>query len=401
MNRMKCKNVQMKKLSFVLIISVNLLCLFCVYPAFAKNPNQAIRKNDKNGDGKVSRKEWKKSEATFKQLDVNQDGFITLEEFKKRFTGQDNATVQRQGQTSGQSENKPGIWYKSNSYWQGPIIDAHSQIDSKTDLDQVMRLMDQAGVNQVILSTRFNQSTRDVLKLALRFPDRIIPAAKTKTKAYMKGKDGFPGEFYDEIRRYDFKAMAEVIMWHAQKKGVGAGKAVIYPDDSRLNPFLETARKKRWPFIAHVEFAGMGTEKTRYMKKFKLFLSKHSDLQIGLIHMGQLSSEDAAQLLTEFSNLFFITSHCNSVIAKSSKLPWTRMFEGVKISQEWKNLLVRFPDRFVLAFDNVFYFQWNNSFIPQVLVWRKALLNLPESVAHALSYGNAERLWRLEPASVE
>jgi len=234
--------------------------------------------------------------------------------------------------------------------------------------------------------------------LVTRHPDRIVPAAKTKTKAFMKGWGGFPYDFYKEIKRFNFRAMAEIIMWHAAKTSVGAGKATLDPDDRRLEPLMKTARQKGWPFIAHVEFAAMGSLKSRYMKKFKAFLSTNHDVPIGMIHMGQLDAKDAAQLLPKHPNLFFVTSHCNPVTTKTSRFPWTKMFKGEQLAMAWKELVLRFPDRFVLAFDNVFHFHWENKFLPQVLIWRKALLGLPDRVAHTLAHGNAERLWKLPPA---
>ncbi len=393
-----------------------LLSFFVVVPtgsAFAqggKNPKTALKKNDKNKDGKVSRKEWRKSSDIFDRIDTNKDDYLTLKEFKNSFSGEEEPdNAKNEGSPSKIESNNPhkisraayGVWYENNDYWQGPIIDVHSQVDQKTNLANIIPLLDRAGVIQSILSTRFSQPSSDILTFAAQHPDRIIPAAKTKTKAFMKGHDAFPNDFYKEIKRFNFGTMAEIIMWHAAKKGVGAGKAAMDPDDSRLEPLVKTAKEKGWPFIAHVEFAAMGYDKSSYMQKFKTFLSNNQEIPIGLIHMGQLKAKDAAELLPQHSNLFFITSHCNPVTTSASNLPWTRMIKGEKLTPAWEELVIEYPDRFVLAFDNVFHFHWEKKFTPQVLVWRKALKDLPDNIAHALAHGNAERIWRLPPATLQ
>ncbi len=283
--------------------------------------------------------------------------------------------------------------------WQGPMIDVHSQIDRRTNLDSIVPLLDQAGVAQVVLSARFKQPSSDVVGLAERHPGRIIPAAKTKTRAFIKNSGGFPRIFKKEMQSAKFGALAEIIMWHAAKKGVGAGKAAMDPDDKRLQPFLAAARKMGWPYLAHIEFAAMDWDKERYMKKFEAFLATNRDVAIGLIHMGQLKADDAARLLPLHSNLFFVTSHSNPVTIQASRLPWTRMFSGQKLAPRWRKLVLAYPDRFVLAFDNVFHFHWEQKFLPQVAVWRTALAALPDAVTHALAHGNAERLWKLPPAN--
>jgi murein DD-endopeptidase MepM/ murein hydrolase activator NlpD len=46
---------------------------------------QAMKKNDRNGDGKISRKEWRKSAAVFKKIDIDRNGAISLDELRARF----------------------------------------------------------------------------------------------------------------------------------------------------------------------------------------------------------------------------------------------------------------------------------------------------------------------------
>lgn len=46
---------------------------------------RSIKKNDVDGDGRVSRDEWRKGGRRFKKIDTDRDGYITLEEFRERF----------------------------------------------------------------------------------------------------------------------------------------------------------------------------------------------------------------------------------------------------------------------------------------------------------------------------
>ncbi|MBT3917316.1 MAG: amidohydrolase family protein [Rhodospirillaceae bacterium] len=284
------------------------------------------------------------------------------------------------------------------SLWRGPIIDVHSQVDQRTDLSSIVPMLDQAGVSVSLISTRFKQPSSDILNLAKQHPDRIIPTAKSKTKPFMKGFPTWRKYLNTELQRHPYRAMAEIIMWHAAKRGVGAGKAVIEPDDERVAAMVEAARKFKWPYIVHIEFAAMGWDKRDYMAKLEKLFKKNQDVQFGMIHLGQLEVPDVALLLPKHPNLFFITSHANPISKRHSGSPWSEMFSGDEFTSKWGKLLLQYPDRFVLAFDNVFAFHWEDAFLPQVELWRKALAKIPDGVAHAIAHKNAERLWRLEPA---
>ncbi len=361
--------------------------------AQAKDANQILGKMDQDGDGRISRDEWTANPRAFGKIDADGDGSLSLEELVGFFGGGSGNGAKKPQPARAPAPTSPA----SNGIWHGPLIDVHSQVDESTDLNAIVALLDQAGVAKVMLSTRFNQPSSDILDLAAKFPDRIIPAAKTKTKAFMKGRGDWAGRFREELERHDYSAIAEIIMWHAAKKGVGAGKATMDPGDPRVTMMIEASRQKGIPFIAHVEFGAMGWDKSGYLENLETFLAANRDVPIGMIHMGQLDSEDAQRLLPKHPNLFFITSHCNPVAYSHNKQPWTRMIIGAEFAPEWRKLLLANPDRFVFAMDNVFSFHWKDMFLPQIEVWRKTLATVPDDVAHAVAHGNAERLWKLPP----
>ncbi len=67
-----------------------------------------------------------------------------------------------------------------------PIIDAHSQVDHKIDLEKVIRLMDKGGVSRTILSTRGKVTPNQLISFASRHPDRITPSVRTKGYPYAR-----------------------------------------------------------------------------------------------------------------------------------------------------------------------------------------------------------------------
>ena len=284
-----------------------------------------------------------------------------------------------------------------------PIIDAHSQVDHLVKLEKVIKLMDKAGVSRTILSTRGKVSPDQLISFAENNPGRITPAVRTKGGYYVKDKPKYYKLLQQQMSMPEFGAMAELILWHAAKfnrKGEQvAPKWVVHPEQNQVQRALKGALSKGWPFIFHIEFGEIGADRDEFTSAMKTMIRKHPAHPFGMIHMGQLGVEDARQWIEAHPNLFFLTSHANTIVVKTQKRhPWTNMFSGRKLTPEWKALVTRYPNRFVMAFDNVFPNHWGKYYLKQVALWRKALADLPPDVAHALAHGNAERLWRLPAA---
>ena len=137
------------------------------------------------------------------------------------------------------------------------------------------------------------------------------------------------------------------------------------------------------------------------MAEMKALLIQNPQTVFALIHMAQLDPGDVAELIAAHPNLVFLTSHANRLVVAGSKQPWTDMFLGSAIAPAWRALIVQHPDRFVLAFDNVWPEHWSEKYVEQVALWREALSKLPTDVAHAVAHGNAERLWNLPRARAD
>ena len=286
------------------------------------------------------------------------------------------------------------------------LIDAHSQVYHRSeDLDEVIRLMDQGGVARTILSSRGPVTTEQLVSFASKYPGRIIPAVRTKHRFYRENHERFDAFLRKQADMPQFGAMAEVLMYHAQKglRRVRAPQVIVYPDDERVLVALKYAMEKKWPFVVHIEFRRAGPLRDEFMKRFEALLARYQKHPFVLMHMGQLDHIGIRRLIEAHDNIYFIASHSTSIEAspladvKESEDPRTNMFDGDHLSAKWKHLMIEHPDRFILGFDNVWPEHWGQYYLDQIKLWRGAIQELPGEVAHDFAHGNAERLWRLAP----
>ena len=288
-----------------------------------------------------------------------------------------------------------------------PIIDAHSQVGTFSesgvywDLNKIMQLIDEAGVARTILMARGTVTPEELVSFASDYPGRIIPAVRITSALYSNNDAGYYTFLRKQVNMHQFGAMGEVLMYHAPKpaaKGRSVPETVVYPDDERVQAALEYAIEKKWPFMVHNEFGSTGCPRDEFMTKLKALLLRHPEHPFVLAAMGQLNYVDVRQLIEAHPNIHFTTSHSDPFIVRDAIQPWTNMFDGNRLSADWKQLMTDHPDRFILAFDNVQIEGWGQYYLKLVTLWRDAIKELPVKVAHAFAHGNAERLWRLPPA---
>jgi Amidohydrolase len=283
-----------------------------------------------------------------------------------------------------------------------PVIDAHSQFDENIPAAKLIEHASRAGVSQILLSARGRATTAQVLDLGSAHPGCIVPSVRTKGRAYDENRSEYYALLDEQFAEPAFRAMSEIILAHG-RKGRRAPEVSVAADAPQVKEAIRRAIDKGWPIVLHYEFrwlAGVNDSgaRAKRVSELKELLARHPQQPFALIHMGQLDAGDAAQLLAAHRNLVFLTSHANTLSIIESKQPWTDMFAGEELAADWKALMLRYPERFVLALDNVWPEHWSGKYAQQVGLWRKALGKLPPEVAHAVAHGNAERLWKLPPA---
>ena len=278
------------------------------------------------------------------------------------------------------------------------FIDAHSQLDQMVDDPElVIQRMDESGVYRTILAARSKRQPDEIADFADQYPQRIVPAVRTKSGAYNTDNPKYYKKMNKQLRDGRFKAIAEILLYHSQK-GEKAPEVMVYPDDPRVEFALHTAIEHNWPFVIHIEFASLqGKQRQKFMQGMKTLLAENPQHAIVLNHLGQLRAGELAPLLKEYQNLHVLTAHVNPAIITHSNQPWTNMFDGRTLSSEWRDLVIQYPKQFVFALDNVWERHWREFYPEQMAYWKSALADLPGEVAHAVAHGNAERLWQLTP----
>ncbi len=280
-----------------------------------------------------------------------------------------------------------------------PMIDAHSQVDSDVTMETVLSVLDQAGISHVILSSLHgNQKVREIVATAKGHSARITPSIGLKSSRFREGEAKAVGRIRRMGTRPAFGALSEAMVLH-QQKGRRAPEIVTRLDGLQVRTALAIAQQRGWPLVLHIEF-GFARATGRYqsyMEDLERFAAAHRDLAVALTHMGQLGPDEVGKLIESHPNIYFLTSHANSVwIAdRGTDLPWSNLFDGNVLASAWKTLIVSHPDRFILAFDNVYNDDWSDHYVRQAKLWKAALRSLPDDVAHAVAHGNAERLWHL------
>lgn len=284
--------------------------------------------------------------------------------------------------------------------YDGPIVDAHSQIDCETDPDLVITKLKESKVRHTLLVARpcknalyIGQSHLD--SIADREPSLVSKLVSTKLN----------NKSFDIISwSPNSIGVGEIIFQHHSLEIPGL-KFEGYSRPLKNDSLIREVKSKGFPVIIHIELKDFSQQREETLNDLEEELIKDPTYPILLIHMGQFDAELAKKFLSKHKNLYFLMSMTTptrldpALTAREngqiSQQGWESLFEGNKFKGEWKELIQKYPDNFLLAFENVFKKHWIYYHVKTVNFWRGALDQLDANVATKVACENSVNLWKL------
>jgi hypothetical protein len=244
-----------------------------------------------------------------------------------------------------------------------PIFDTHLHFSQDAwalfSAQEILTLMDQAGVYRALVSSTPDDGTLQLYALA---PDRIVPILRPyRTRADMTTwtRDGTVVAYVEErLQQGVYRGIGEFHM--------GAGDASL---------------------LAPRRFADLAADQN-------LFLHAHTDA-VGVAELAALRSD--ANVLWAHAGMGATPATIDGLLARFPNL-WvelalrTDVAPGGRLAPEWAALFTRYPDRFMIGTDTWVPSRWPQ--LPRLMAdVRTWLRQLPPDLAERIASGNAEALF--------
>ena len=245
--------------------------------------------------------------------------------------------------------------FDAHMHWKRPAWEAYPPA-------AVLSLMDANGVAMALVSSSPDEGT---IRLWQYAPRRIVPEMRPYNDVlgpsnWTKG-EGVGDYIESRVREYPHAGIGE---FHLHE---------IDPEDEPLlRRIAALAIEKRIPLHVH-----SGHEPVEYL------YSLNPELTIIWAHAGM--SEPPAVVETMMAR--YPTLH-----ADTSYREWEILRGAVAIDAEWRRVLERFSDRFMVGTDTWINGQWS-SYDQLIATNRKWLAHLTPGTARKIAYQNAERLF--------
>lgn len=247
-----------------------------------------------------------------------------------------------------------------------PLFDAHihykEEAWSAYPPEAVVKLMDGSGVAMGLVSSTPDEGTITLLKYA---PDRIVPELRPyHDSAGSSNWTRSSGMFEYLMGRLDTYPHEGIGEFHLH--------AVDPADESLLRKIARIAKER--DLYIHVH---SGKEPVDYL------YSLEPGLKIIWAHAGMMEPAGTVEaMMVKYSTLYADTSYREYDILNA---------DGT-IDKDWRRLIERFPDRFMVGSDTWVNAQWD---IYQDLIDlnRKWLSRFSRPIAERIAYKNAERLF--------
>ncbi len=247
-----------------------------------------------------------------------------------------------------------------------PLFDAHIHYKEPAwgpyPPEAVLKLMDDTGVAMGLVSSTPDEGTITLWKHA---PRRIVPELRPyHGNAGSSNWTRSPGMFEYLRKRLDAYPHEGIGEFHLHN---------VNPEDETLLRKIAATAKRRNLYI-HVH---SGKEPVDYL--FNL----EPDIKIIWAHAGMTEPAKIVEAMMEtYVTLYADTSFRESDILNA---------EGA-IDRDWRRVLERFPERFMVGSDTWVNSQWDD-YTHLIALNRKWLSQFSRPIAEQIAYKNAERLF--------
>ncbi len=361
----------------------------------AKNPHMAVSNRDSNGDGKVSLSEWDKPEFVFNKIDFNSDGYITAEEFAKKWG------IPMPGRSeSERSIDEAGDLDESSTI----IADVHMHPHPDNHpMDQLIWMnrngVKWAGQGEITGGRAIREKYRKVMG------NRFIPfgGQSALNKIYfMHGISGLEDSYNSMFR--SLMQDLESDFAHGRLKGIGE----LFGNNSKTNPNPKVRRKTTIDSPTYKEMLDLVASYDGAMtihaqmdedsiEQLENLADYNTNGTIIWAHCGNNSyAEDVRGVLQRHDNIFCDLSARHQPKLKQRvlrKRPHSEIFTADSLDPSWKELIEQMPDRFMVGTDT----KTEGHYDQGIANIRNGLLaNLSPETAKMVAYKNAQRLLDLE-----
>jgi hypothetical protein len=249
-----------------------------------------------------------------------------------------------------------------------PIFDAHLHYNrdawSLFSVDEILGLMDQAGVRKAFVSSTPDDGT---LLLVDRAPERVVPALRP----YRTPSDQTTWTRDASILGYLEQRLSDGPSYR------GIGELHLSAGEADLQvPLGVTELAAMRGLVLHAHADADAVEQ---------LLSVRPDTRVLWAHAGMSASPSRVQRVLDAHSNVWIELALRTDVAPSGR-----------IDPQWAALFARYPDRFMIGTDTWVPSQWTR--LPGLMAEVRAWLGqLAPDLAQAIAYDNAERL--LQPES--
>jgi hypothetical protein len=274
-----------------------------------------------------------------------------------------------------------------------------AQIESGMS-SEVSAALDESGVARMALFARLHRKRSgesDVLSLKRRFGQRLVIGTPKPFDQRGDLRDGFVEQTLSHLQDRHFQFVGEIMFAHADKshgEQTFEGERYVAPDGRNVMRLLAALEGRNIPVMTHWEVYAWD----RDWPVFDQLYSHFPGVTFIWPHAGFASADQVRTVLSSHANVTVTLSknegdqRALSSEEKAKALGGPLVDRCGRLLPEWRELLEKYPDRFMFATDAHKDFRWAR-YTEVVKRWRLILGQLPEPVARSLAWGNAERIY--------